>query len=396
MAKCYQICLYKTQPDANTLLIRDLRTGYLTDSRDKLKIETDLCNSQHLKERVAMLNQPEQQGGGVLRGQPINSSDPRRRPPAPSEMFGPFGPSDWSPGEEFEPSDAPPVAMADEFEQPVQHALPMPSPSAITFPAPPHGYPPVAPAPAAAGKKPIYFPLTRGATAPLQIFGMLGYSLLLAISIMGIVLYLLSAYHPGLSIFINIDGSTNSLAVLLIAILALLVVPACSLLSGAFFGGWRGLLVSLIAVGGGIALAHLSNAQFFPNPISLQPYLELAPLPVSALIVGLIYDHRKYASWGKSLSTLLLGSAIICTWFFAFLFISSANSPNLASAASSASVTPQNLLASIGISPAASPSWPFRCWPSPWPRSRGLSIIGSPPRRASVKECSYVTCHRCQ
>jgi hypothetical protein len=302
-----------------------------------------------------MLDQPEQQAGSILHSQRTHQDDAPARTPAPSEVFGPFGPPGWSPGEEIPRSIQSPAQMPDVSEQPTQppihHAPLLPDPRPIIFPTLAHGYgyPPIASAPPAPQKKPIYFPLTRRAPALLQIFGMLGYSLLLAISIMVIVLYLLGSYHQGLSIFINVDGSTNGLAILLVAVLALLIVPACSLLSGALFGSWRGLLVSLFSTGGGVLFAHLSNAQFLNNVTSIQPYLALAPLPISALTVGLIYDQRKYASWGKSFSIFLLGSAIICLWLFVLLFIASANSPNLSVAAQTASLTPQSLLASVGV-----------------------------------------------
>ena len=99
-------------------------------------------------------------------------------------------------------------------------------------------------------KKPIYFPLTRRMPVLLQVFGMLLYSLIMALSIMGCILILLRAAVMNTNVYVNLDGSTNGLSIFITIALILLVLPFSSLLSGAFFGslarpdrlatgGWR-------------------------------------------------------------------------------------------------------------------------------------------------------------
>lgn len=216
--------------------------------------------------------------------------------------------------------------------------------------APGYSYPPMpvqsAPAPASP-KKPIYFPLTRGVSVLVQIFDMLVYSLLAAICVMLIPLYLLKSYENNFSVYANPDGSVNGLAILLTIVLALLIVPACSLLCGAFFGSWRGLLVSLLSIGGGLLLGHLSDDRLW-NPTAFQTYLGLAPLPIAALVVGLFYDRRKYAAWWKSMLTMLLGASIIAVWLYILLFVVVANNITLLNTTTT-TMTSQQLLAGVGV-----------------------------------------------
>jgi serine/threonine protein kinase len=194
-----------------------------------------------------------------------------------------------------------PVAIAAPVYIPVQVPVVRPQPTAL----------------------PIRFPLTRHAALHLQIFGMLAYGLVLAISIMGIALFMVKAYNPGSTsgIYTNLDDSVNYMSIILTVVLVLVIVPASSILSGAFFGSWRGCLLSLCIVYGGLTITHLSDFTFFWNPTSWPDYLILAPLPVSALVVGLIYDLRHFASWWKSLFTLMLGNTIIIGSLYALVLI---------------------------------------------------------------------------
>ena len=207
------------------------------------------------------------------------------------------------------------------------------------------GYLPYAPAPKA--KAPLYFPLTRQAPIQIQFFGMLFYSLFMALSIMEIILYLVNAARPGSSTVANPNGTTNGLSILLICVLVLLVAPVCSLLCGVLFGSWRGLLVSLFSVGGGLLIAHLSNKQFWINP-TVQSFLPLLGLPIAAFIVGLIYGLRKYAAWWKSMLTMMLGSAIASIWLIVSVIVLNIHSGNFAAQAAT-SPNPQTFMASIWI-----------------------------------------------
>src|SRR5579883_3043944 len=85
-----------------------------------------------------MLDQPEQQAGSILHSQRTHQDDAPARTPAPSEVFGPFGPPGWSPGEEIPRSNQSPAQMPDVSEQPTQppihHAPLLPDPRPIIFP----------------------------------------------------------------------------------------------------------------------------------------------------------------------------------------------------------------------------------------------------------------------
>lgn len=311
---------------------------------------------------------PEQAEPTVAANQipPTVAADPHTTP-AQQSFSSPAGPEAVAPSESFGSFDMPiSASQSDPYAvprsassayppyQPAPANGPAPAPASPPGPMPGYGYPlmpangyPLAPAAPAPSKKPIYFPITRGASALVQVFDILVYSLLTAICIMLIPLYLQKSSDESFSLYTNPDGSVNGLAILLTIVLVLLVVPACSLLCGALFGSWRGLLVSLLSIGGGILLGKLSDNRLW-NLTAYQTYLVLAPLPITALIVGLFYDRRKYAAWWKSMLTMLLGSAIIAIWLYVILFVLVANNIDLLNVPSSR-LTPQQMLAGVGI-----------------------------------------------
>lgn len=242
------------------------------------------------------------------------------------------------------PMPAPGNALASQVSN-----TPLPAPGYPYMPGYPYPLVPGAASYAAFAKKPIYFPLTRNAPPLLQIFGMLLYSLVVALCIMVCVLTMLKISLTNASLYVYPNGSVNGLSILLTIVLILLIVPACSAFSGALFGSWRGLLVSLFAVAGGVVFAHLTDDRF-GNPNAYQGYLALASLPVSALITGLIYDRRKYAAWWKSMFTMLLGMAIPVFWLAALIFISEATSLDLSTLAAKAHVGSRDFLVVTAIS----------------------------------------------
>lgn len=194
---------------------------------------------------------------------------------------------------------------------------------------------------------PLYFPVLRKAPAYIQFCGMFTYSLFMAICLMVVSLPLISTQKQSLSPFVNADsGGPNIPNFLLAAVLFFLILPACSLLSGALFGSWRGLLVSISSVGGGIFITHLSNNQFWNNP-PVATYLPLLAFPTAALVVGLIYERRQSAAWWKSLCIMMLGAAIIAIWISALALVSSLNSPKFAAA--TASSNPSTVIVSMLI-----------------------------------------------
>jgi hypothetical protein len=128
---------------------------------------------------------------------------------------------------------------------------------------------------------------------------------------------------PG-NVFVHPDGTVNGVLFLLAGIFLFLTLPTAALLSGAFLGAVRAFLVTLIVVGSttGLWLAHTFlqhipiNINFnSPGPISF------ILLPLTAALVGFLYDRRRSAAWWKSFLILLLGSAFLVTVMLAFVAI---------------------------------------------------------------------------
>src|SRR5258707_2701943 len=303
----------------------------------------------------------------------------------PSEVFGPFGPLPDFPGEApaAGPQSAP--SAGPQFVPPGPHGWPAtstggPQFSSVSSLTPGQPYPPaqahanISPPIPGAGthdmaekrpyapdarvaptsqarvrtKRTLLFPLTRHVPMPLQISSMLLYSLVMVLSIMGCILTLLRAYVLNASVYLNVDGSTNGLSLLVTSVLALLLVPACSLFCGVFFGGWRGLLVSALAVGGGLLVTHVTDYRFGNLNASPLIYLLPAALPLAALVTGLIYDHRQYAAWWKSLLTMFLGTADLVISFLASFYALAAPDANFEAAVTN--TTPQSYLLTLAIS----------------------------------------------
>lgn len=233
-------------------------------------------------------------------------------PPPPAESFqgrkNPYGdlqaPSIQYP---VYPSVPPPL------QQPIYNYTPAP---VIAVPA----YVPPPP-------KPLHFPLTRGAPFLAQIFGMLFYSVVIAVSISSILHAMIGFYSAGSSIYLDRYNNSNGTAIILTFVLALVIVPGCSLFCGVFFGGWRGLLVSLLSLGGGLYAIQFPEPPFW-SQTTLPGYVFLAILPLCALIIGGIYSRRKYAAWWKSWFTMVLGVALICVWISVTLAIADGTSPS--------------------------------------------------------------------
>jgi hypothetical protein len=191
-----------------------------------------------------------------------------------------------------------------------------------SFPYSPPGYGspatyyPALPAQAAPRqKKMLSFPLTRHASPGKQVISMAIYGLLMLALAAGSVfsIVLLSADQEPNNVFARSDGTANGLLILVFILFILLVIPAITLLSGALFGAARALLITCIVVGGtaGLWLVY-AFVQHIPISVSISNTLATTVLvlsPVTAALVGFIYDHRRYAAWWKSFLSLLAGSA---------------------------------------------------------------------------------------
>lgn len=196
-------------------------------------------------------------------------------------------------------------------------------------------------------RRPIRFPLTRKAPALLQTFGMLLYGLVMIICIMGCALTLLRAYVNNASAYFYANGSLNGLSIFITGVLILVLAPACSLFCGALFGSWRGLLVSAFSVSGGLLISHLTDARILNADTSTQTYLLYASLPLTALVVGLVYDSRSYAAWWKSMLTMFLGVAIPVTAYAALTYSQAA--PDASLSASLTHTSAQSYLATLAV-----------------------------------------------
>ena len=275
-------------------------------------------------------------------------SQPAQHFIAPAESFGPFGPlpdyPDPMPAHELPLTPLPPSPIS---PVPSASLIKSPGTGAWTYPAY-RTYPPL-PAPGKA-KKPLHFPLTRRAPVLLQSFGMLLYSLIMALGIMGCALTLLRAYVNNGNVYFNLDNSVNGLSVLITCILVLILVPACSIFCGVFFGSWRGLIVSLLSVGGGALISHLTDPRIINVNASPLYYLPFAALPFAALVTGLVYDRRKYAAWWKSMFTMFLGTAALVIWFFVCVYFFDVNADDLSFLAADAHMTVQNYVAYLAFS----------------------------------------------
>jgi hypothetical protein len=106
----------------------------------------------------------------------------------------------------------------------------------------------------------------------------------------------------------------NGLLILVVILLVLLIVPAIILLSGALFGALRAFVIAGIIAGGTAALLLVyESAQHIPitfTSANSPASISLVLMPVTAALVGFLYDRRRYAAWWKSFLCLLAGSAL--------------------------------------------------------------------------------------
>jgi MFS family permease len=196
---------------------------------------------------------------------------------------------------------------------------PYPGKPATSFPAPP-----VQAAPRQ--KKPLHLPLTRHALHGKQFVCMVFYSVLMIVLFAGNILAIAqaSANQKPDNIFIHPDGTANGLLILVFSVFVLLVIPAMSLLCGALFSAaWAFVLTCIVeGVSAGVCIMYLST-QHIPVTISINTPVGALffLLPITAALVGLCYDRRRYASWGKSFLSMLLGSAFFVIVLLALVAI---------------------------------------------------------------------------
>jgi hypothetical protein len=174
--------------------------------------------------------------------------------------------------------------------------------------------------------KPLYFPITRHMSTGKQVLSVLLYSLLMVALSAPIFLYSTvdTLDRPSNATFINLDGTVDGLLILAVIAFFLLAVPALALLTGAFFGAVRAFLVACISEGATAAIVvayfHAHDLIFQPNPVNI---IFLMLPPITATLVGLFYDRRRYAAWWLSFLIMLSGAAFFVTGLVVISIIAS-------------------------------------------------------------------------
>jgi hypothetical protein len=102
----------------------------------------------------------------------------------------------------------------------------------------------------------------------------------------------------------------------LIVIDVVLLILLATVLCGALLGKWRALLVSIISLGWPLPGAYLLNPAIFtssgaPTSADWAGLLLYAVLPLSAFVVGWIYERRRRAQFGVSFLSMSIGIALL-------------------------------------------------------------------------------------
>lgn len=266
----------------------------------------------------------------------------QEKPPLHDYQLTEFASSSYPPSQQRElphlQSQGQPVPQAP-YTPYVPPAYPYPYP----YPPAPYPYPPV-PAP----KKPLYFPLTRGASIGKQMLRILLYTTLMIALVAPLFLFntLDTAGRASSHLYTNPDGTPDGLFILSLLTFVLLLIPTLSLLTGAFFGAVRAfLVVCLVEIGTAaivIAGVRAHNLTLYPNPVYI---IFLLLLPCTASIVGLVYDYRRHAAWWKSYLAMLLGATILAAGIILFSLLASAFS----NYSTTANTSPAALYIGLGI-----------------------------------------------
>jgi hypothetical protein len=155
---------------------------------------------------------------------------------------------------------------------------------------------------------PLALPVTRAHKARTTWAWTLGYTaFLLLLSAVPVALF--AAYK-------SVVSPPNWVPALAISALVLLILLA-TVLCGALLGKWRALPVMLLALGLPVFCAYLIDPGAFTPSNSAQSgnlwltYASAAALPFSTFITGWIYERRRYANFGLSFLSMILGVALL-------------------------------------------------------------------------------------
>lgn len=190
-----------------------------------------------------------------------------------------------------------PQQQAAQFYQ--QYAAPQPQQYYPPIQQPVHAYaaPPTKPKPAA------YLPFTR-LTRPAATFPWAaGYAVLL------FILLSISLFTDPHSFHGNSSGTPY------LYFLFFLIVPTGTLLAGVLFGSWIGALTTMFCalvwfITGGIVGALLHTSIFLNTDI-LPGLLIIVGLSAISLLVGFLYERRRFGGGGQAALILLLSSALM-------------------------------------------------------------------------------------
>jgi serine/threonine protein kinase len=199
---------------------------------------------------------------------------------------------------------------------PAQHGSSLSNPTAP--PPPPASYPlypEYAPPPPITVKppllkalRPLALPVTRAKRTRATWAWTLGYTAFLLA---------LGAEPVALSAFSRTATAPPTWIIVLTVIDGILLVMLATVLCGALLGKWRAPLVSIFSIGLTVLCAYLVNPGAFASSGSTQSssnwidYLLYGVLPLSSFVVGWIYEHRRYANFGLSFLSMVIGMALL-------------------------------------------------------------------------------------
>ena len=167
-------------------------------------------------------------------------------------------------------------------------------------------------------QQPLFLPVTRAKNARTTRTWTLGYAVFLlllgAVPVALVAIYKGTASSPA---WVKGTASVPAWVIVLLVIDIILLLLSATVLCGALLGKWRALPISIFAIGLPVLCAYLVNPGIFTSSSDASTgtdwigYLLYAVLPLSAFLVGWIYERRRYARFGASLLSMLVGIAVM-------------------------------------------------------------------------------------
>ncbi|HXR65576.1 MAG TPA: serine/threonine-protein kinase [Ktedonobacteraceae bacterium] len=186
-----------------------------------------------------------------------------------------------------------------------------PPPPPASYPIyPDYAPPPPAPLQRTSTKafRPLALPVTRAKHARASWAWTLGYTAFLLF---------LGAEPVALAATYRAASTPPTWIIVLTVIDIILLVMLSTVLCGALLGKWRAPLVTIFSIGLTVLCVYLVNPGAFASSGNTQSssngidYLLYGVLPLSAFVVGWIYERRRYANFGLSFLTMIVGIALL-------------------------------------------------------------------------------------